>query len=234
MPQAQCLLMPCPEIGHKLQSVEAESEEQKIEIAAVAEDMEVLVRENQAATHQLGRAEAAVQQLQADLDQVCSSTASDGWTRCFVPTKHASAFREPRDGHGMSRLSRSRSHPWVMERSGFPVSGLWSHGLLCGALWWLFRDCVAVLPLHTRRTCDHTILGHLFLKRLLGKRHGRWSTVLGDWWGRLKLVPLQAHEQRMRLEQALRSRDKHVAELQRSCDVGAHCLCIILQESRCT
>lgn len=221
-----------PEIGHELQSVEAESEEQKTEIAAVAEDMEVLVRENQAATHQLGRAEAAVQQLQADLDQVCSCTASDGWTRCFIPTKHASAFREPRDGHGMSRPSRSDHilHDGEIGSS----SGLWSHGLLCGALWWLFRDCVAVLPLHTRRTWDHTILGHLFLKRLVGKRHGRWSTVHSDWGGRLKLVPLQAHEQRMRLEQALRSRDKHVAELQSSCDVGAHCLCIILQESRRT
>ena len=79
-----------------MQIVEAESQEQKTEIAAVAEDMEVLVRENQTATHQQGRAEAAVQQLLADLDQVgncwqpvpTSSPICLTWSRSTGPDSH--------------------------------------------------------------------------------------------------------------------------------------------------
>ena len=58
-----------------MQHVEAENAELKTEVRAVAEDMEMLVRENQAVSHQLRRAEEVVQQLQTDLDQVACRTS---------------------------------------------------------------------------------------------------------------------------------------------------------------
>ena len=136
-----------------MQSVEAESQEQKTEIAAVAEDMEVLVRENQTATHQLGRAEAAVQQLQADLDQVAMCAISS----CMCPT-------------------------W--SRSKGPDS------LLCCSI-----------PFQLQH---------------------RWNTMYTPC--------MQAHEQRMRLEQTVQSRDKHVAELQDACDVSVPAVCMHMHQ----
>lgn len=60
----------------RAQTTEADNTELRAEVHAVADDMELLVRENQATSHQLARAEEAVRQLEGDLAKVSSQILS--------------------------------------------------------------------------------------------------------------------------------------------------------------
>ena len=59
----------------RVQGVEGDNAELRAELHAVADDMEVLVRENQTTAHHLSRAQEAVAQLEGDLAKV---------SRCFM------------------------------------------------------------------------------------------------------------------------------------------------------